>query len=117
MSSVSLTPSAWLGAVRTQAPRKLLPHWLAPLVQCSPGGPQILHLTVNSYGPGPVAQLVRASSRYTKVAGSIPGQSTYKKQPMNAYVEQQVNVSLSLSLNINNKINKIKMNKKPKNKQ
>ena len=35
-------------------------------------------------GPGQVAQLVRALSRYIKVAGSIPGQGTYKKQPVNA---------------------------------
>ena len=34
--------------------------------------------------PGHIAQLVRASSRYTKVAGSIPGQGTYKNQPMSA---------------------------------
>ena len=33
--------------------------------------------------PGQVAQLVRASSLYTKVAGSIPGQA-HTKQPMNA---------------------------------
>ena len=30
--------------------------------------------------PGQLAQLVR----YAKVAGSSPGQGTYKKQPMNA---------------------------------
>ena len=35
--------------------------------------------------PGQVAQLVWLSSPYTKVAGWIPGQSTYKKnQPMDA---------------------------------
>ena len=34
--------------------------------------------------PGQVAQLVRASSQNTKVEGSIPGQGTYKTQPMNA---------------------------------
>ena len=33
--------------------------------------------------PGQVAQLVRALSWYPKVASSIPGQGTYKKQPMN----------------------------------
>ena len=32
----------------------------------------------------PVVQAVRASSQYTKVEGSIPDQSTYKNQPMNA---------------------------------
>ena len=35
-------------------------------------------------GPGWVCQLVRASSRYAKVSGSIPGQGTYKNQPMHA---------------------------------
>ena len=35
-------------------------------------------------GPGQVAQLVRATSWYAKVAGSIPGQGTYKNQPTNA---------------------------------
>ena len=30
-----------------------------------------------------VAQLVRASSRYTEVMGSIPDQGTHKKQQMN----------------------------------
>ena len=41
---------------------------------------------INTYwlGPGQVAQLVRALSGYAKVAGSIPGQGTYKNQPMNA---------------------------------
>ena len=34
--------------------------------------------------PGQVAQLVRASSQNTKVEGSIPGQGTYKNQPMSA---------------------------------
>ena len=34
--------------------------------------------------PGQVAQLVRALSQYAKVAGLIPRQGTYEKQPMNA---------------------------------
>ena len=34
-------------------------------------------------GPGQVAQLVRTSSQYTKVAGSIPSQGKYKNQSMN----------------------------------
>lgn len=34
--------------------------------------------------PGRIAQLVRASSSYVKVAGSISVQGTQKKQPMNA---------------------------------
>lgn len=36
------------------------------------------------FGSGQVAHLVRASSRYTNVAGSISGQGTYKKQIKNA---------------------------------
>lgn len=47
---------------------------------------EILILYVGSkleaLGPGQVALLVRASSWYTKVAGSIPHQATYKSQPM-----------------------------------
>ena len=37
-----------------------------------------------SRAPGYIAQLFRASSQYANVAGSISGQFTYKKQPMNA---------------------------------
>ena len=33
--------------------------------------------------PGEVIQLVRASSRYAKFVGLIPGQGTHKNQPMN----------------------------------
>ena len=33
--------------------------------------------------PGRVAPLVRALSQYANVAGLIPSQGTYKKQPMN----------------------------------
>ena len=36
-----------------------------------------------SNSPSQAAQLVRASSQYTKVWGSIPGQDTYEKQPEN----------------------------------
>ena len=36
------------------------------------------------FSPGWVAQLVIASSPYTKVADSIAGQGTYKNQPINA---------------------------------
>ena len=35
-------------------------------------------------GPGQVAQLVRAFSRYAKVVGSIPSQGPYMNQPINA---------------------------------
>ena len=47
--------------------------------------------------PGQVAQLVRASSWYTMVVGSIPGQGTYKNQPMNASVHGTTNQCFSLS--------------------
>ena len=34
--------------------------------------------------PGQAVPLVRAWFQYTKVASSIPGQGTYRNQPMNA---------------------------------
>lgn len=55
-------------------------------------------------GRGRAAQLVKASSGYTRLAGSIPGQGTHKNQPaMYDSVEQHLNVSLSLSLKPTNK--------------
>lgn len=33
--------------------------------------------------PGWLTQLVRASSQYVKIVGSIPGQAIYKNQPVN----------------------------------
>ena len=36
----------------------------------------------NVLGSGQVAQLVRASSHYAKVVGSVPGQGTCRKQAM-----------------------------------
>ena len=56
-----------------------------------------LFLKPNLKSPGKISQLVRASSRYTKVMGSISSQGTYKKRPMNAFL------SLSLSLSQINK--------------
>ena len=53
-------------------------------------------VSLNSFdgGPGRAAQWARVSSRYTKVAGSIPSQQgTYKNQPVNAYVRQQISLS------------------------
>ena len=41
-------------------------------------------LKIDNACPGWVAQSVRASSQYAKVAGSIPGQGTYESQPTNA---------------------------------
>ena len=47
--------------------------------------------------PGRVAQLVEALYQCPRLVGSIPGQGTYKTQPMNARkVEWGINVSLSL---------------------
>ena len=45
-------------------------------------------------GPSQVAQLVRASSQYTKVVGLIHSQgNTIINKWMHKYVEQQVNLS------------------------
>ena len=50
--------------------------------------PDIQHFSFSPltilFDPDQVAQLVRVSPQYAKVAGSIPGQGTYKYQPMNA---------------------------------
>ena len=55
-----------------------------------------------------IVQLVRALSRYIKVADSIPSQSPYKKQPMNAEISGTTNdVFLSLSVSQMNKKKKI----------
>lgn len=48
--------------------------------------------------PGREAQLVRASTRYTKVADMILGQDTFKDQPTNAYLRGTTNRCCSLSL-------------------
>ena len=66
--------------------------------KCCPGcliGNQT-HLNQSS-SPSWVAQLVRASSWYTEVVGSIPGQGTYKSQPMNASISGTVKIDVSLS--------------------
>ena len=42
---------------------------------------------------GRVTQLAGASSRYTKVVGVIPGQGTYRKQPMNAGISGTTHLS------------------------
>ena len=41
--------------------------------------------------PGWVAQLVRTSSGYIKVVGSIPSQGTYERKPMNAWISGTTN--------------------------
>ena len=49
-----------------------------------------------------VAQWVRASSWHTKVVGLIPGQDTYKKQPVSAWISGTTKL---MSLSNINKIN------------
>lgn len=44
--------------------------------------------------PVRTAPLARASSRYPKVAGLMPSQQTYKKQPMNDYISRTASLSL-----------------------
>ena len=57
--------------------------------------------------PGRVAQLVRTLFWYTRVAGSIFSQGTYKNQQwMHEWVEQQISLSLSLYLFLSLKISK-----------
>ena len=38
------------------------------------------------FSPGWVVQLVVVLSQYAKVAGSKPGQGTYKNQPMSTWI-------------------------------
>ena len=49
-------------------------------------------------GPDQVLQLVRPLSWFVKVVCLIPGQGTYKKQPMNAKISRITNWCLSPSL-------------------
>ena len=58
-------------------------------------------------GPGWVGQLVKALSQYTKVVGSIPSLGIYRNQPISAQVEQQIDVSLSLTLPLPSSVSKI----------
>ena len=54
------------------------------------------------------SSVVRASSWYTKVVGSIPGQGTYKNQPMSVSISGTTNRCLFLSLPLFlSKINKL----------
>ena len=59
--------------------------------------------------PDKVIQLLRVSSQYTKVAGSILGQGTYKNQPINTQMSGKTNpcsflsCSSSLSLSLKSK--------------
>ena len=58
-------------------------------------------------GPGWLAQLLRASSPYTKAAGSNSGEGTCKKQPMNASINGTTNRCLCLSLSFSSFLFKI----------
>lgn len=52
---------------------------------------------------GQIGQLVRVLSQNSKVVGLIPGQDTYKSQPMNAYISETTNWPLSFSIYLKNK--------------
>ena len=72
--------------------------WVQSLFCSEPFGVKSCHTglgngfkTKGCDGPGQVAQLVRASSPYAKVAGSIPGQDTYKNQPMSTSISGTTN--------------------------
>ena len=52
------------------------------------------------YCPGQVAQLAGASAGHTKVVGSIPGQITYREQPMNVYISETTHRCVSPSLSL-----------------
>ena len=51
-----------------------------------------------------MAQCVRASSAYAKVVGSVPGQDTYKSQPMSVCELLSLSLPLLLSLSKNKNI-------------
>ena len=75
--------------------------WLPALLDTPPQGKQYVHTgprVKNTQGPGRIAQLVRASSRFTKVAGSIPGSGSIQEATNECISKwkKQVNVSLSL---------------------
>lgn len=55
---------------------------------------------VRQGGPGWVTQLVRASSGYTEVTGSVPGQGAYESQPMNAHMGGTTNRCVSFPFSL-----------------
>lgn len=68
-------------------------------------------METESLGSGQVAKLIETSSQYTKVAYSICSQSRFKNQQwVHEQVEQQVDVSLSLTLS-HQQIKILKINK------
>lgn len=62
----------------------------------APGKERGWGLKVVSSGPGWVTEAVRALSQYAKAAGSIPGQGTYKNQPLDVRMSEATNQCLSL---------------------
>ena len=56
----------------------------------------ILGIREGRISPGRGSQLVRSSSPYSKVVGSISGQERYKRQPMNAEISGTINRCFSL---------------------
>lgn len=81
---------------QVHSPQHLSPRPSPPL-NSKPASP-VLGMEPVCSGRGPVAQLVRVSSRYAKVPGRIPGQGTYKTEPINASVSGTPSRCLSLSL-------------------
>ena len=53
--------------------------------------------TIHPKKKGKLAQLIRAMSWYAKAEASIPGEGTYKNQPMNAQMNETINLSLSFA--------------------
>ena len=56
-----------------------------------------IYVYVRKIYPGQVAQLVRASSWYAKVTGSIPSQGICENQQMNTYIRGTINRCFSFS--------------------
>ena len=63
------------------------------------------NLKISKYSPGQVARLVRTSSQYVNVAGSISDQGTYKNECINKWNNKSMFLSLSLSINKRNFLN------------
>ena len=81
---------------QVHSPQHLSPRPSPPL-NSKPASP-VLGMEPVCSGRGLVAQLVRVSSQYAKVPGRIPGQGTYKTEPINASVSGTPSRCLSLSL-------------------
>lgn len=55
----------------------------------------LLEIKIWGYGPGWVAQFVGTFFQYASILGSIPGQGTYKCQPINMRMDVVCALSLS----------------------